>query len=145
MSQVECPNCKTSFEARPRATTRRSLYPPEVEEAAGDLLAKIRQAASACDEGVKQCALFHLEGEWLRGAGHKVTIKLGANDSVNDATCSVCGRDTTHAGFAVHFVSRWRSTTTVIYLCDEHKGTPHLHETDVDIHRDNICPRVGYA
>jgi len=145
ISKVDCPNCKTSFEPLARPRPRRSLYPAETEQRATELLAKINDVASAYDDGIRQCALLQLENEWLGGSGHKVTIKLGANHSVNDARCSVCGKDTPDKGFVLHIISRWRNTTTSVFLCDEHKETPSLFATDVDILENNICPRMGYA
>lgn len=63
VSTVDCPNCKTSFEPRPLPRPRRNLYPAETEQSAAELLAKINSVASEYDDGVKQCALMHLENE----------------------------------------------------------------------------------
>ena len=141
-SSISCPACKAHF-APP--SQRRSPYRPEVEQQAAELVAKLRAVASGHDEGVRQCALMHLENEWLGKSGHRATIKLGPNISSNAAKCSICGKDTRSKGFMLHIVSRWRNTTTAIYLCEEHKATTQLHETDVDLHQENICPPIGLA
>lgn len=144
VSHVDCPNCKTAFEPRPQPRPRRSLYDAGTEQRAAELLAKINDVASAYDGATRQCALMQLENEWLSGSGHKVTIKIGANLSAGNARCSVCGKDTTREGFVLYIISRWRNTTTEVYLCDEHREH-HLYATDVDTHEDNICPRMGYS
>jgi hypothetical protein len=137
---VRCPTCKAHF--LPPALPR-SRYLPETERQAAELVAKIKTLASQHDEGVKQCALMHLEDEWLAGHGHRMTVKLGENVISNAAKCSVCGSDTRQKGLMLHIISRWRNTTTAIYLCEEHRTTPNLYSIDLDLHETNICPQLG--
>ncbi len=142
--EVECPDCHQTFTPTLRQQTRkRSPYRSEVEREAQSTLGKIHEMVTDCDVGVRQWVLWHLEEEWLGDAGHKVTIKLGENSYVNPAACSVCGKDTTHKGFTCHIISGWRNITTAVYLCGEHKATPYIHARDVNIHKDNICPRFS--
>jgi hypothetical protein len=100
---------------------------------------------SGYDQSIKQCALYHLEDEWLGDTGHRVKIQFGANEFANPAACSVCGRDTTQAGFVMRLVSWWRQTSTRICLCDQHSAARQLHEVEVNIHQDNMDPRSGLS
>lgn len=139
---ISCPACKASF-APPGES--KSPYRPEVQQEAVELAAKIRALASNHDDGVRQCALMHLENEWLGKSGHRAKIRLGNNISGDAAQCSICGKDTRSKGFVLRIRSLWRNTTTAIYLCDEHKVVTQLLETEVDLHQDNICPPIGLA
>lgn len=144
VSTVKCPNCGAPFAPKALPSPRRSRYTADVERRAADLVAEINRVAASYDDSVRKCALMVLEDEWLGPRGHWVTIKLGANSSANGAECSICHKDTTGKGFELHIISRWRATTTTIYLCEEHRGLA-LHATDVDLHKTNICPRLSWA
>ena len=80
-------------------------------EEARDVANRSTRPLQAMDLATRNLALLLLERFVLNSqGGHRVTIKFGHSDAMNNPDCLVCRRPISHEDWSLRIVSRWEYT-----------------------------------
>lgn len=120
---------------------RLDIKPDEARQ----LLGAVSAAISTLDTAQKNAVLLVLERFVLKAqGGHRMSLKFGHSDAVNNPDCIICRRPVDSKQWSVRLISRWENTQLWITWHDYCLGPREL-EIEYDILTGTPTSPVGFA
>ena len=104
---------------------------------------RVKQAIADLSADERNSFLLIAEREILGARGHRVTVKFGHSNAVNNPPCIVCRRPVDATDWSLRIISRWENSQlwfTWHDFCIEHNEL----EFDYDVLTGQVVSPIGF-